>query len=171
MNYLQYYPIDVVNGEGTRCTLFVSGCEHLCKGCHNSSSWDASQGHPFTENMVDQILRDLSDSRIHRDGLSLSGGDPLFPANLSDILHLVQRVKAELPDKNIWLWTGYLFEDLSLLQKEVVRYVDVLIDGKYEEEKKDLSLPWRGSSNQRVIKQPSSLTGNKNYIHWVGHKP
>ncbi len=151
MNYLQYYPTDVVNGEGTRCTLFVSGCEHACKGCHNSSSWDAVKGHPFTENTVDQILRDLADTRIFRDGLSLSGGDPLYPDNISDILHLVTRVKTELPDKNIWLWTGYTFEELSLLQKEVIRYVDVLIDGKYEEDKKNLTLPWRGSSNQRVL--------------------
>ncbi len=151
MNYLQYYPVDVVNGEGTRCTLFVSGCEHLCKGCHNSTSWDASKGHPFDQAMEDQIIRDLSDRRIHRDGLSLSGGDPLFPENLSSILKLVRRVRYELPDKNIWLWTGYTLETLSKPQKEVVGYIDVLIDGKFELEKRDLSLPWQGSSNQRVI--------------------
>ncbi|MGI9283465.1 MAG: anaerobic ribonucleoside-triphosphate reductase-activating protein [Endozoicomonas sp.] len=152
MNYQQYYPLDVVNGEGTRCTLFVSGCEHFCKGCHNSSTWDASKGHRFTQEMEDQILTDLKDSRIHRDGLSLSGGDPLFPENLDDIQHLVKRVKAELPDKDIWLWTGYTLETLSTQQKAVIEFVDVLIDGKYEEDKRDLSLPWRGSSNQRVIK-------------------
>ena len=151
MNYLQYYPVDVVNGEGTRCTLFVSGCEHLCSGCHNSTSWDASKGHPFNQATEDQIIKDLSDSRIHRDGLSLSGGDPLFPENIPAILHLVKRMKAELPDKNIWLWTGYTLENLSKEQQEVIHYIDVVIDGKFELDKRDLSLPWRGSSNQRVI--------------------
>ncbi|WP_062262887.1 anaerobic ribonucleoside-triphosphate reductase-activating protein [Endozoicomonas arenosclerae] len=152
MNYQQYYPLDVVNGEGTRCTLFVSGCEHFCKGCHNSSTWDANKGHLFTQAMEDQILADLSDTRIPRDGLSLSGGDPLFPENLNDILHLVKRVKTELPEKNTWLWTGYTLETLSPQQKSVVEFVDVLIDGKYEEDKRDLSLAWRGSSNQRILR-------------------
>lgn len=151
MNYLQYYPVDVVNGIGTRCTLFVSGCDHFCKGCHNSTSWDASKGHPFTKAMEDQIIADLGDTRIVRNGLSLSGGDPLFPANVAAVLQLVQRVKATYPDKDIWLWTGYLLENLSDAQKTVIEFVDMLIDGRFELEKRDLSLPWRGSSNQRVI--------------------
>ena len=153
MNYLQYYPVDVVNGEGTRCTLFVSGCEHFCKGCHNSGSWDATKGLPFDQTMEDRILKDLADARIYRDGLSLSGGDPLYPANLRAILKLVKRVKAELPDKTIWLWTGYTLEHLSLQQQEVVQYIDVMVDGKFELDKRDLSLDWRGSSNQRVIRR------------------
>ena len=151
MNYLQYYPVDVVNGEGTRCTLFVSGCEHLCKGCHNSSSWDADKGHPFDQAMEDRIIADLADQRIHRDGLSLSGGDPLFSPNLPAILKLVKRVKSEFPEKDIWLWSGYTLETLTRDQQEVIEYIDVMIDGKFELEKRDLSLPWRGSSNQRVI--------------------
>ncbi len=151
MNYLQYYPVDVVNGEGTRCTLFVSGCEHLCQGCHNSSSWDASNGLFFDRVMEDKIVADLADTRIHRDGLSLSGGDPLFPENLPTILRLVRRVKNELPGKTIWLWSGYTLEQLSVQQKAVIQYIDVLVDGKFEMDKKDLSLPWRGSSNQRII--------------------
>ena len=151
MNYLQYYPVDVVNGEGTRCTLFVSGCEHLCKGCHNSTSWDASKGHPFDQVMEDRIVGDLADQRIHRDGLSLSGGDPLFPPNISAILKLVKRVNKEFPEKDIWLWSGYTLETLTREQQEVIKYIDVLIDGKFELEKRDLSLPWRGSSNQRII--------------------
>ena len=151
MNYLQYYPVDVVNGEGTRCTLFVSGCEHFCKGCYNSTSWDADKGHLFDQAMEDKIIADLSDQRIHRDGLSLSGGDPLFAPNLSAILKLVKRVKEDLPEKDIWLWSGYTLETLTRDQQEVMKYIDVLIDGKFELEKRDLSLPWRGSSNQRVI--------------------
>ncbi|OED41221.1 anaerobic ribonucleotide reductase-activating protein [Endozoicomonas sp. (ex Bugula neritina AB1)] len=151
MNYLQYYPVDVVNGEGTRCTLFVSGCEHLCKGCHNSTSWDANKGQPFDQAMEDRIIKDLSDTRIHRDGLSLSGGDPLFSGNVSAILKIVKRVKRELPEKNIWLWTGYTLESLTPAQQEIIYFIDVLIDGKFELEKRDLSLPWRGSNNQRII--------------------
>ncbi|GFR65118.1 anaerobic ribonucleoside-triphosphate reductase-activating protein [Elysia marginata] len=151
MNYLQYYPIDVVNGVGTRCTLFVSGCDHFCKGCHNSSSWNAAGGPPFTAEMEDQIIKDLGDTRINRDGLSLSGGDPLFPGNIDGILKLVKRVKTEYPDKDIWLWTGYTLETLTDSQREIMDYVDVLIDGKFELDKRDLSLAWRGSSNQRVI--------------------
>ena len=152
MNYLQYYPVDVVNGEGTRCTLFVSGCEHFCKGCHNSSTWDAQKGHPFDQAMEDRILEDLGDQRIKRDGLSLSGGDPLFPGNLSGILQLVKKVKVTYPTKNIWMWTGYTLENLSPAQQEIIQYIDVLIDGRFELDKRDLSLPWRGSSNQRIIK-------------------
>ena len=150
MNYHHYYPIDVINGEGTRCTLFVSGCEHFCKGCHNSSTWAADSGYAYTAELEEQIIRDLGDKRIKRDGLSLSGGDPLFPENLDTILHLVKRVKKTYPDKNIWLWTGYTLESLSEKQKAVITSIDILIDGKYEQDKRDLSLPWRGSSNQRI---------------------
>lgn len=93
MNYHQYYPIDVVNGPGTRCTLFVSGCVHQCKGCYNQSTWSLSSGHRYTQEMEDKIIADLKDTRIKRRGLSLSGGDPMHPANLSAVLQLVQRVK------------------------------------------------------------------------------
>ena len=150
------YPIDVVNGEGTRCTLFVSGCEHCCKGCHNANTWNARKGTLFDQAMEDRIINDLGDTRIKRDGLSLSGGDPLYPQNLPGIMQLVKRVKAQYPQLTIWLWTGYTLETLSTVQQAVIRYVDVLIDGPFELEKRDLSLPWRGSSNQRVIYLPLS---------------
>ena len=152
MNYQRYYPVDVVNGEGTRVTLFVSGCEHFCKGCHNSTTWDPDAGFPYTDDIEQQILDDLGDERIKRDGLSLSGGDPLFPGNLDAIERLVTRVKEVYPAKDIWLWTGYTLENFCPKQKTIIRFVDVLIDGKYEEDKRDLSLPWRGSSNQRVMR-------------------
>ena len=151
MNYLQYYPIDVVNGEGTRCTLFVSGCEHFCPGCHNASTWDASKGLPFDQAMEERIITDLGDRRVHRDGLSLSGGDPLYPGNLAGILQLVKRVKSVYPHKDIWLWTGYTLETLTTEQQAILPFIDVLIDGRFELDRRDLSLPWRGSSNQRVI--------------------
>ncbi len=151
MNYHNYYPLDVVNGEGTRCTLFVSGCEHKCAGCHNASTIKPESGHPYTRELEEQIIEDLGDIRIPRDGLSLSGGDPLYPGNLEDIGRLVQRVKETYPEKDIWLWTGYTHEQLSEKQKEVVQFVDVLIDGPYLQAERDLTLPWRGSRNQRVI--------------------
>ncbi|AMG29135.1 anaerobic ribonucleoside-triphosphate reductase-activating protein [Grimontia hollisae] len=150
MNYHQYYPVDVVNGEGTRCTLFVSGCEHQCRGCYNQSTWSPSSGEPFDQQMEDRIIADLKDTRIKRRGLSLSGGDPLFPANLPSVLKLVQRVKAECQGKDIWMWTGYTLANLSEAQQEVVSYIDVLVDGKFEQALADPSLPWRGSTNQVI---------------------
>ncbi|WGY45120.1 anaerobic ribonucleoside-triphosphate reductase-activating protein [Vibrio sp. ABG19] len=150
MNYQQYYPVDVVNGPGTRCTLFVSGCEHQCRGCYNQSTWRLDSGHLFTPQLADQIIADLNDSRIYRRGLSLSGGDPLHPENLSGVLKLVKRVRAECPDKDIWLWSGYQLSELTDAQRDIVRLVDVLIDGKFEQALADPALEWRGSSNQVI---------------------
>ncbi|EOD81390.1 Ribonucleotide reductase of class III (anaerobic), activating protein [Grimontia indica] len=150
MNFHQYYPVDVVNGEGTRCTLFVSGCEHQCRGCYNQSTWSPSSGELFDQAMEDRIIADLNDTRIKRRGLSISGGDPLLPANLQSVLRLVQRVRNECEGKDIWMWTGYTLANLSDAQREVVNYVDVLVDGKFEKVLADPSLPWRGSSNQIV---------------------
>lgn len=150
MNYHQYYPVDVVNGPGTRCTLFVSGCEHQCRGCYNQSTWRTDSGHPFTQAMEDQIIADLNDPRIRRRGLSLSGGDPLHPANVSAILALVKRVKAECPDKDIWLWSGYTLAELTPEQQAVIPYIDALVDGKFVQEQADPGLVWRGSANQII---------------------
>ena len=150
MNYSKYYPIDVLNGEGTRCTLFVSGCIHNCKGCYNQSTWSPSAGDLFTEELSDQIIQDLNDQRIKKQGLTLSGGDPLHPANVAEVLKLVKRVKTECVAKDIWMWTGYLLADLNVKQKQIVDLVDVLIDGKFEKDLADPSLAWRGSSNQVI---------------------
>jgi len=146
MRYAQYYPCDFANGEGVRCTLFVTGCLHGCKGCHNASTWNPKRGAEFDEAMVQQILSDLAD----RDGLSLSGGDPLFPGNRSAITELCRRVKEAYPDKDIWLWTGYRFEEICDL--EVVRYLDVIIDGRFERDNRTMK-PWRGSDNQRLFRR------------------
>ena len=152
MNYHQYYPVDVVNGPGTRCTLFVSGCVHQCRGCYNKSTWRVDSGIPFTQEMEDRIIQDLQDTRIRRQGLSLSGGDPLHPANLPAILKLIKRVKAVCPDKDIWLWTGYKLNELTLEQQKVARLINTLIDGKFEQDLYNPSLIWRGSSNQVIHK-------------------
>lgn len=150
MNYHQYYPIDVVNGPGTRCTLFVAGCVHQCPGCYNKSTWRINSGFLFTQKMEEQIITDLNDQRVPRQGLSLSGGDPLHPANLTAILRLVARVNRECPSKDIWLWTGYLWAELDPQQMQVVEQLDVLIDGKFIQSLKDTTLLWRGSSNQQI---------------------
>ncbi|MBB1269932.1 anaerobic ribonucleoside-triphosphate reductase-activating protein [Shewanella sp. SR44-3] len=150
MFYSAYHSIDVINGEGTRCTLFVSGCEHACKGCYNQATWRLDAGHPYNQALEDHIIRDLQDERIIRHGLSLSGGDPLHPSNLSAVLKLVQRVKLECPTKNIWLWTGYRLAELNDDQQQLLHYIDVLVDGKFVQSLADPSLVWRGSSNQVI---------------------
>ncbi|KMV29269.1 anaerobic ribonucleoside-triphosphate reductase-activating protein [Photobacterium swingsii] len=150
MHYHNYYPVDVVNGPGTRCTLFVSGCVHQCRGCYNKSTWRLDSGHLFTQQMEDRVIADLNDTRIKRRGLSLSGGDPLHPQNVAAVLQLVKRVRSECPDKDIWLWSGYLLNELSDEQQAVIDLVDVMIDGKFEQDKHDPSLVWRGSENQVI---------------------
>lgn len=152
MNYHRYYPVDVVNGEGTRCTLFVAGCVHQCRGCYNKSTWSLDSGLPFTQSVEDQIIKDLQDTEIKRQGLSLSGGDPLHPQNVPSILKLVKRVKTECDNKDIWLWTGYKLDELTPEQQAVIPYIDVLIDGKFVQEQADPKLLWRGSSNQIIYR-------------------
>ena len=151
MNYHKYINVDVINGPGTRCTLFVAGCEHKCPECYNQSTWGVHSGHPFTDSLADQIIADLNDTRIRRRGLSLSGGDPLHPANCEAVHALCQRVKAECPDKDIWLWTGYIHESLSTQQRAVIDQIDVLIDGPFINAQANPSLKFRGSSNQRIL--------------------
>jgi anaerobic ribonucleoside-triphosphate reductase activating protein len=150
VNYLTYHSVDVVNGPGTRCTLFVAGCEHQCRGCYNQSSWRADAGHLFDQKMADQIINDLNDTRIRRRGVSLSGGDPLYDHNLSDIEALILRVRREAPGKDIWMWSGYTLQELDDRRRQIVNLVDVFIDGRFEPSLADPSLLWRGSSNQVV---------------------
>lgn len=150
MHIHRYYAVDIVNGPGTRCTLFVAGCEHQCRGCYNQSTWRIDSGVPFTLAMEEQLLADLQDTRIPRQGLSLSGGDPLHPHNVPHIRRLVKRVRQTCPGKDIWLWTGYRMQELNAAQRAVLDYLDVLIDGRFVEEEKDATLQWRGSRNQIV---------------------
>ncbi|ADP11215.1 Anaerobic ribonucleoside-triphosphate reductase activating protein [Erwinia sp. Ejp617] len=150
MNIHQYYAVDVMNGPGTRCTLFVAGCAHHCRGCYNQSTWRVDSGTPLTPQMEEQLIADLNETRIIRQGLSLSGGDPLHPANLADVQRLLRRVRRECQDKDIWMWTGYRLQELSVSQLRVIDLVNVLIDGKFIQALKDPALPWRGSSNQVI---------------------
>ena len=113
MNIHRYYPVDIGNGPGTRCTLFVAGCEHQCPGCYNKSTWRLNSGRPFTLQQEEQLIADLNDTRIPRQGLSLSGGDPLHPANVPEIVRLLKRIRRECAGKDVWLWTGYRLEELT----------------------------------------------------------
>ncbi len=151
MNYYRYYQTDVVNGKGTRCVLFVCGCEHRCRGCYNQATWPFDAGFPMTKELEDQIIADVCDKRIRRRGFSLSGGEPLHPRNFEGVYHLLERIRHECPpEKDIWMWTGYTLEELTQEQMRIVDLVDVLIDGKYVESLRDKRLVWRGSSNQRI---------------------
>lgn len=147
MNYDRYYSCDVVNGEGLRVTLFVTGCAHACPGCYNRSTWNKLSGQPFTPEVQARILNLCAD----HDGLSLSGGDPLLPANRDAVEALCCAFKQRYPDKDIWMWTGYLHEEVCHLP--LLQYVDVLIDGPYRQDQ-PTTQPWRGSANQRLIRQP-----------------
>ncbi|MBA4820856.1 anaerobic ribonucleoside-triphosphate reductase-activating protein [Pantoea ananatis] len=150
MRIHRYYDVDIVNGPGTRCTLFVSGCEHQCRGCYNQSTWRLDSGVPFTLEMEEQLLADLQDTRIPRQGLSLSGGDPLHPHNVPHVRRLVKRVKQTCAGKDIWLWTGYDMQALSPAQRAILPWIDVVIDGRFEEAERDVTLLWRGSRNQKI---------------------
>ena len=138
---------DVANGPGIRTTVWVSGCSHQCDGCHNPETWKWKQGTKLTQELIEKILKACEEDVIA--GLTLTGGDPLFIKNRAGITQLCKAFKTRYPDKTIWLWTGYLYEEIEDL--EVLQYLDVIVDGKYVECMKDVSLPYAGSRNQRVI--------------------
>lgn len=166
MNYLKYISTDFINGDGVRATLFVSGCNHNCKGCFQQKSWSFNSGHQYTVELENQIIEDLKDSNINRNGLTLSGGDPLDPLNVPTLLRLVKRIKKEIPDKTIWAWTGFLLENLNEQQMELASKIDVLVDGKFEQSHYDSNLRYMGSSNQRVIDIKKTIEHNKLILYW-----
>lgn len=150
MNYQTIIRDDLINGEGVRCSLFVSGCSHGCAGCFNEEAWDYRSGLEFSTETMQTILDELSKPYVS--GLSLLGGDPLMPKNISTVLDLCKIVKEQYPEKNIWCWTGYTLDEVqSNHANSVLKYVDVLIDGKFSNENKDLKLQFRGSTNQRIL--------------------
>lgn len=152
MNYQAVIKEDFVNGEGVRCSLFVSGCSHGCANCFNEEAWDYRSGQKYTGKVEFEILVQLNEPHIS--GLSILGGDPLMPKNIDTVLTLCHRVKLMYPDKDIWCWSGYTLEEIqSNHAKDILKYVDVLIDGKFVESEKNLDLPYRGSNNQRILKR------------------
>lgn len=168
MNYGALKKTDVANGEGVRVSLFVSGCTHHCKNCFNPETWDFCYGKPFTNETEDEIIEALKPSYIK--GLTLLGGEPMEPLNQERLLPLLKRVREKFGNsKDIWCYTGYTLEK-DLLAKsrarckytdELLSLIDVLVDGEFVEELKNLSLKFRGSSNQRIINVPETLKSNK----------
>ena len=163
MNYATIKNCDIANGPGVRVSLFVSGCTHRCPGCFNEVAWDFEYGEPFTEETVDMIIRMMEPAHIK--GLTLLGGEPFEPLNQPDLVKLLRRVKKVYPEKSIWAFSGYLFDKDILawrlghreITEEFLRYLDVLVDGPFILAKKNLSLRFRGSENQRLIDVPESL--------------
>lgn len=156
-NIADYKPFNFVDGEGVRCSLYVSGCLFACEGCFNKAAQNFKYGHPFTQELEDQIMEDLSQSYVQ--GLTLLGGEPFL--NTEVCLRVVNRIRAQFGDtKDIWSWTGYTFEELlqdSEDKLELLNKIDILVDGRFELAKRDLTLQFRGSSNQRIIDVKKSL--------------
>lgn len=155
-----YKPFNFVDGEGVRCSLYLSGCKFHCEGCYNQATWNFRYGSPYTKELEERIMADLSQSYVQ--GLTLLGGEPFL--NTGVALPLVKRIRSELPEKDIWSWTGYTWEELlqeDETKLELLRNIDILVDGRFELSKKNLLLQFRGSSNQRIIDVKKSLAENR----------
>ena len=159
MRYHNITKDDMLNGDGLRVVLWVAGCGHHCKGCQNPITWDPNGGIPFNQEAKNELFEELGKSYVS--GITLSGGDPLHPANRLDIRALVREIREKYPEKTIWLYTGFLWEDIRDLP--FLKNVDVLVDGPFVEAEKDVTLHWKGSANQRVIDVKQTLK-NKNVV-------
>ncbi|MCR5271401.1 MAG: anaerobic ribonucleoside-triphosphate reductase activating protein [Lachnospiraceae bacterium] len=166
MNYGEIKKHDIADGPGVRVSLFVSGCTHHCKGCFNYMTWDFNYGLLYTKETEDSIIEALKPSYIN--GLTLLGGEPFEPENERVLVGLLRRVRNELPDKNIWCYSGYTWEEINgdsrahcEVTEEMLSLLDILVDGEFEEDKKELMLKFRGSSNQRILDVKKSLQEKK----------
>ena len=161
---IDYKAFNFVDGEGVRNSLYVSGCMFHCKGCYNAATWSFKAGIPYTKELEEQIMRDLAQPYVQ--GLTLLGGEPFL--NTGILIPLVKRIREELPEKDIWSWTGYTWEELMLEtpdKLELLHLVDILVDGRFDITKKNLMLQFRGSSNQRIIDVKKSLDQGK-VVNW-----
>lgn len=161
MRYAKIRKMDISNGEGVRVSLFVQGCSFHCKNCFNPETWDFNGGKDFTTVEVDKIIKLCNKDYIA--GLSILGGEPLHPNNIESVSMLCEYFKFKYPNKTIWLWSGFRYEDILNRENnyDILNLIDILVDGQFEIDKKDLNLKWRGSSNQRVIDCKKSLLENK----------
>lgn len=174
MNYATIKYNDIANGLGVRTSLFVSGCKHFCKNCFNSEAWSFDYGEPFTEKIENEIILSLKNEYI--DGLSILGGEPFEPQNQKPLLDFLKKVKKEVPNKDIWCYTGFVMDEEILgksratteYSKELLEQIDVLVDGRFIEEKKNLMLRFKGSENQRIIDVQKSLKENKIILYDLG---
>ena len=167
MHYAEIKKFDIANGLGVRISLFVSGCRNHCPNCFNPSTWNFDYGKEFTKDIEDEILNTLKSSYIR--GLSVLGGEPMEPENQKGLLPFLKRVKETLPEKDIWVYTGFKLDDeifgqsraATPVAKELLKYVDVMVDGRYIEEQKNISLRFRGSENQRIIDVQKTLAADR----------
>lgn len=167
MNYADIKRVDIANGDGVRVSLFVSGCHHHCKGCFNECAWDFTYGNEFTDKEKEKVMEYLDHDYIK--GLSLLGGEPLEPVNQEGLLPLLKEVKQKYPNKTIWCYTGYDFEKdiiesmakTNPTTKELLNYLDIAVDGKFEEDKKSPKLRFRGSANQRILDVQETIKEHK----------
>lgn len=162
MRYHNITKDDMLNGDGLRVVLWVAGCSHHCKECQNPITWDPHGGIPFGEEEKQEIFEQLEKPYIN--GITFSGGDPLYEGNVGTVTALAKEIKEKYPNKNIWLYTGYSWEEVE--KNDIVNYLDVIVDGMFERNKKDTTLPWRGSSNQRVIDVKKTIKEKKIFLHF-----
>ena len=158
MRYNLIRKMDISNGPGVRVSVFMQGCSFHCKNCFNSETWDFEGGKEFNDETIEKILNLCGQNYV--EGLSILGGEPMHPKNIDGTKELAKAFKEKYPEKNVWVWSGFLF-DKDLKDKEVLKYVDVLVDGQYVDELHNPTLKWKGSSNQRVINVQESLKENK----------
>ena len=160
MKFIRIKDNDIANGVGITMSLWAQGCPHHCKGCFNMETWDFNKGKEFTELDLKYIFDNINKNDIHRD-LSILGGEPLCPQNIEGVINLCKEFKKIYPNKKIYIWTGYTLEEFNDTQKSILKYIDVIVDGKFIEEKRNLSLKLRGSENQRVINVKETLKNKK----------
>lgn len=161
MRYHNITKDDMLNGEGLRVVLWLSGCDHGCKGCHNPVTWDPNGGVPFDERAELELYYALNND--YTSGITFSGGDPLFMGNRQEVTALAKDIKERFPDKTIWLYTGYRWEEISALP--IMEYIDILVDGRFVADLKDPKLHWKGSSNQRIIDVQKSIQNSSLYLY------
>lgn len=161
MRYHNITKDDMLNGDGLRVVLWVAGCAHACPGCHNPVTWDPEGGLPFDEAARQEIYEELEKDYVS--GITFSGGDPLHPANMQGVTELARQIRSDFPDKTIWLYTGSTWDEVRDL--EMIRYVDVLVDGPFREDEKDSALHWKGSANQQVIDVQKTLKTGEVVLH------
>lgn len=161
MNYHDITKEDMLNGDGIRVVLWVSGCSHQCKNCQNPITWDKDGGLPFDKKAEDELFEALG--KFYIDGITFSGGDPLYSANREEVMRLVKKCRNKFPNKTIWLYTGYSFDEIKNI--EGLELIDVLCDGEFVEDLKDNNLQWVGSSNQKVIDVKQTLKTGVTVLH------
>ncbi len=157
MRYNLIRKMDVANGPGVRISIFMQGCPFHCKNCFNEETWDFKKGKEFTDETINRVLEVANKDYVQ--GLSILGGEPLHPTNIEGTIKLAKAFKEKYKDKDIWIWSGYLYDDV--VNKDIFNYIDVLVDGRYEDDLHDFRLKYRGSSNQRVIDIKKTLKQNK----------